>query len=53
MARSIPLTLIVLLLMGLFWLLAPAHAENTPPPERVGIPGTHQDEPGLLGRVAA
>ncbi|PWH13663.1 MAG: DUF3372 domain-containing protein [Anaerolineae bacterium] len=49
MSRHIHLFLILMLLAGLFLPVSVVYAADTPPPDQVGIPGTHQDELGCSG----
>jgi len=49
MSRSIHLLMIISTLAGLCLPVSAVRAEDTPQPEKVGIPGTHQDELGCPG----
>ena len=49
MSRSIHLFLIFIMLAGLFLPVSSVRAQDTSQPEKVGLPGTHQDELGCPG----
>jgi len=49
MSRCIHFLLIISVLAGLLLPASAVRAEDTPQPEKVGIPGTHQDELGCSG----
>jgi pullulanase-type alpha-1,6-glucosidase len=49
MPRSIHLLIIFATLAGSFLPVSTVRAEDTPQPEKVGLPGTHQDELGCSG----